>query len=338
MSAKVLAVSLGCPSGIGPEVAVAGVGSATDVVLVGSELVVRRAAKIVGARRPIAIVSSPAEAAGRRELCVLPAGPSLRVADAPFGKPTKRAGAAQLAWVDAACDLVARGEAAALVTGPVSKEAIARSGAPGSRGFLGHTEHLEARLAGGPGGAHESVMCFWHPTMTTALVTTHLPLSAVPEAVTADRVANALYWLAKFMRDAGKPRPRVAVTGLNPHAGEGGLLGREDARQIAPGIRRGSARLGRAMIAARITGPLPAEHALRLGAAGEVDAVLCAYHDQATIAMKLLGFGEAVNVTLGLSIVRTSVDHGTGYDRAGKGAASAKGMESALALARKLVG
>lgn len=329
----ILAVSLGCPSGIGPEVAVAGVGAARDVVLVGSEAIVRRAAKVVGSRRPIAVVASPEEARGRRELCVLPAGPPIGPSAAPFGRPTKLAGAAQLAWVDAACDLVARGEAGALVTGPVSKEAIARSGAPGSRGFLGHTEHLEARLGGG-----ESVMCFWHPKMTTALVTTHLPLAAVPAAVTPARVARALYWLARFMRDAGKPRPTIAVTGLNPHAGEGGLLGREDAGRIAPGIRQGIARLARARVAARVTGPIPAEHALRLGAAGEVDAVLCAYHDQATIAMKLLGFGEAVNVTLGLSIVRTSVDHGTGYDRAGKGTASPAGMKVALGLARRLIG
>jgi len=333
VSARVLAVSLGCPSGIGPEVAIRGAGAARDVVLVGSEAIARRAATIVGASRPIAVVASPAEAAGRRELCVLPAGPPLALGDAPFGRPSKRAGAAELAWVDAACDLVARGEASALVTGPVSKEAIARSGAPGSRGFLGHTEHLEARL-----GASESVMCFWHPKLTTALVTTHLALADVPAAVTPARVGRALFWLAKFMHDAGTSRPRIAVTGLNPHAGEGGLLGREDARQIAPGIRRGMARLSRAGLRAEVVGPLPAEHALRLGAAGGVDAVLCAYHDQATIAMKLLGFGEAVNVTLGLPIVRTSVDHGTGYDRAGKGTASPSGMRAALALARRLVG
>jgi len=220
------------------------------------------------------------------------------------------------------------GVAAALVTGPVSKLAIATSGAPGSERFRGHTEHLAERL-----GAAEVVMAFSSKELTTALVTTHLALARVPEAITPEAVATTAYWLACLLRSLGKARPRVAVAALNPHAGEGGLLGDEETTRIAPGIVLARARLAAAGVAAELVGPIGAETAIRLGARGDYDGVVTMYHDQATIPCKLLGFGEAVNVTLGLPIVRTSVDHGTAYDRAGTGKADARGMREAIALA-----
>ena len=253
----------------------------------------------------------------------------------PFGAPDAAAGAAELAWIDEATDLVRSGAARALCTGPVSKHAIATSGAPGSQGFRGHTEHLAARL-----GAAEVVMAFSSKQLTTALVTTHLPIAAVPAAITPEAVAVSIFWLASLLHALAKPRarrPRVAVAALNPHAGEGGLLGDEELTRIAPGIALARARLAREGIDAEVFGPLGAETAMRLAARGAWDGVVAMYHDQATIPSKLLGFGEAVNVTLGLPIVRTSVDHGTAYDRAGTGKADARGMREALALAVKLV-
>jgi 4-hydroxythreonine-4-phosphate dehydrogenase len=222
-----------------------------------------------------------------------------------------------------------------MVTGPVSKEAIVRSRAPGSADFLGHTEHLQKRL-----GAREVVMAFWSPELVTALTTTHLPLARVPRAVTPTLVARATYWLAWLLARASDGVPRVAVAALNPHAGEGGLLGHEEATRIVPGIERARARLKDDRIRAVVDGPIPAESAFRL-AGGKPsrrtwDGVVAMYHDQATIPMKLASFGDAVNVSLGLPIVRTSVDHGTAYDRAGTWTADDRGMRAAIALATRL--
>jgi 4-hydroxythreonine-4-phosphate dehydrogenase len=237
--------------------------------------------------------------------------------DMKLGRPSRAGGRTQLTWIDAACHLAAFDVADALVTGPVSKDAIASSGA---RGFLGHTEHLQKRLR-----AREVVMAFASPKLTVALVTTHLPLRSVPRAITPAAVSRATYWLGMFL---GR-KARIAVAALNPHAGEHGRIGRDETRIVA-GIAKARKRLGRSP---RIVGPIPAETAFRLAVAGEFDGVVAMYHDQATIPMKLVGFGDAVNVTLGLPIIRTSVDHGTAYDRAKRFDADPTGMIAAMSLA-----
>ncbi len=329
-----LAVSIGCPSGIGPEVAVVAAASlrGARALLVGDLGVVRRAARGRGidASRVVA-VEDPDAKVGARSIAVWQPGAALRARDCVLGQPSRAGGAAQLAWVDAACDLAARGGAAALVTGPVSKDAIAHSGAPGARRFLGHTEHLQRRL-----GAREVVMAFWSERLTTALCTTHLPIARVPSAVTRKSVGAAAYWLAVLLSRTCGGAPRVAVASLNPHAGEGGLLGREEAARIVPGIGLAARRLHDARIKARLFGPVPAETAFRLAVGGEYDGVVAMFHDQATIPMKLLAFGTAVNVSLGLPIVRTSVDHGTAYDRAARFDADPRGMKHAMHLATRL--
>lgn len=322
-----LAISIGCPSGIGPEVSVvAAAESGANVVLVGDLGALRAAAKLRGIDPKRLVPSSKALPAGA--IPVFQPTTPLAAIDRKPGRPTRAGGRAQLAWIDAATDLVREGKASALVTGPVSKDAIARSGA--APHFLGHTEHLAERL-----GASEVTMAFANERLTTSLVTTHLPLSAVPRAITAREVARAIYWTARFVCTLGGLRP-VAVAALNPHAGEAGLLGDEERRVIGPGIVRARERLLRDGIEVVIEGPIPAESAFRIAASGAFSAVVAMYHDQATIPMKLLGFGEAVNVSLGLPIVRTSVDHGTAYDRAGKGTADARGMKEAIALALRL--
>jgi 4-hydroxythreonine-4-phosphate dehydrogenase len=259
----------------------------------------------------------------------------LAAKDARPGAPSRAGGAAELAWIDAACDLAKDDVVDAMTTGPVSKAAIQRSGAPHAKAFLGHTEHLQRRL-----GAREVVMAFWTPRLATSLVTTHLALADVPKAVTPRAVARAAFWLAWLVAHTRTARrgktPPIAVSGLNPHAGESGLLGREELRAVGPGIALARARIAKAKLAAELVGPVPAETAFRLAAQGTYAAVVAMYHDQATIPMKLVGFGEAVNVSLGLPIVRTSVDHGTAYDRAGRGDADARGMREALDLAAVL--
>jgi 4-hydroxythreonine-4-phosphate dehydrogenase len=179
-------------------------------------------------------------------------------------------------------------------------------------------------------------MAFWAKELTIALVTTHLPIARVARALTSKNVAGAVFWTTGLVSRLGKKRPHIVVTGLNPHAGEGGLLGNEESEFVVPGIDLARLRLARARIAATVTGPVGAETAIRHARAGHYDAVVAMYHDQATIPMKLVGFGEAVNVTLGLPIVRTSVDHGTGYDIAGRGKADARGMKAAIDLAVRL--
>jgi 4-hydroxythreonine-4-phosphate dehydrogenase len=257
------------------------------------------------------------------------AGPPLTARDRKPGTPSRAAGGAQLAYVDAAYDLVKTTPGSALVSGPVSKAAIAHSGARGASRFRGHTEWLRDR-----DDAPYAIMCFAAEGLVTSLVTTHLPLARVPRALTPENVANSTTELVHLLHALGKKKPKIAVTSLNPHAGESELFGREETRAIAPGIA-----LARRTVkkSAEVLGPVGAETAYRLMRAGRYDGVVAMYHDQATIPMKLVAFGDAVNVTMGLSVVRTSVDHGTGYDNAWKGKADPSGMLAAMRLAKRLV-
>jgi 4-hydroxythreonine-4-phosphate dehydrogenase len=338
-----VAISIGCPSGIGPEVAVRAAAEASEArsLLVGDGWVVERAAALVGvARRRLVAVEDPRRASAelaRRPGAIgwyaPPEARRLARKDAAFGRPGSRGGEAQLAWIDAATRLVTSGVARALVTGPVSKHAIASSPGRAAAAFRGHTEHLARMLR-----AREVVMAFFSDELTMALVTTHVPLRRVPGALRPELVASAIFHVAQLVARLGRARPRIVVAALNPHAGEQGLLGDEERTRIEPGIAAARRRLARARLVARVEGPIGAETAIRKAHGGEYDAVVAMYHDQATIPLKLLGFGEAVNVTLGLPIIRTSVDHGTGYDLAGHGKADPRGMRAAIALAVRLVG
>lgn len=323
-----IVISTGCPASIGPEISLAAAARAsTPCVLVGDFGTLLDAARWIGLdeRRLSPFVGRPE----RGKIGVYHVGPALSAADRRPGKPSRRAGAAQLAYVDAAYELVRAAPGRALVTAPVSKRAIARSASRGAAGFRGHTEHL-ARLD----GARSVIMCFVAPKLSTSLVTTHLPLAAVPKAITPRRVADACVALARLLRRLGTRAPRIAVASLNPHAGEGELFGAEERRAIAPGMRLASRELG---VRAKLLGPVGAETAYRQALERSFDGVVAMYHDQATIPLKLVAFGDAVNVTMGLSIVRTSVDHGTAYDIAWKGGADPRGMRSAIDLAARLL-
>lgn len=298
-------------------------------VLVGDPGVIERAAKLLGvARSRFVPFSGSAPEAGR--IAMQPAGPKLSARDLNGAKLTSAAGVAQLEYIEAAYQLVAaHKKTRALVTGPVSKAAIAHSGLARARHFLGHTEWLRDL-----DGARSSVMCFAAERIVTGLVTTHVPLARVPSQITPKGVHSTTVELVNLLEGMGVTRPRVAVASLNPHAGESELMGDEEKRAILPGIRWARRALGRR---AEILGPVGAETAYRKAYAGEFQGVVAMYHDQATIPLKLVAFGDAVNVTMGLSIVRTSVDHGTAYDIAWKGRADAAGMRAALELAARLV-
>jgi 4-hydroxythreonine-4-phosphate dehydrogenase len=332
-----IAISTGCPSGIGPEVSVAAAWKlrATGAVLVGDIATLRAAAAVVGVpKERLVPIRGDGKGPGSKEavLRVLEVGPALTARDRRPGKPSRRAGAAELAYVEVAHFLVRehvrQGGRGALVTAPVSKHAIATSGARGAKRFVGHTEWLRDL-----DGSGETVMCFVGAGMATSLVTTHVAVSDVPRRIDATGVARATWALVELLRQTGKKKPRVAVASLNPHAGEGEMFGKEETRAILPGIRNARRALGRS---AEIVGPLGAETAFRKMRGRAYDGVVSMYHDQATIPMKLLAFGDAVNVTMGLSIPRTSVDHGTAYDIAWQGKADPSGMLAALRLATRL--
>ncbi len=328
-----IVISVGCPSGIGPEVSVAAAAAARSPraikLLVGDLPMLRQAAELVGvSQRKLVPFSGDADDASK--LYVVEAGPSLSPRERRPGKPGAAAGAAQLAYVEKAFELVHGQRRAALVTAPVSKAAIAHSGLTRAAKFRGHTEWLQAL-----DGAKTSVMCFVSARLVTSLATTHLPVADVPRALTPAVVCEATYWLGRLLCDLGRRRPHVVVASLNPHAGEDGMFGREEARALVPGIAAAKKRLGRKVL---LSGPLGAETCYRKAYAGAYDGVVAMYHDQATIPMKLVAFGDAVNVTMGLSIVRTSVDHGTAYDIAWQGRADASGMRAAIDLGIKLAG
>jgi len=244
------------------------------------------------------------------------------VAPVVAGQPTPANAAYVMQTLDAAIDGCLSGRFDAMVTGPVQKSTIAEAG----YAFSGHTEYLAERT-----GAPLPVMLLTDGTLHVALVTTHLPLAQVPAAVTRERVGQVLAILARDLAAKfGIARPRILVCGLNPHAGEGGLLGHEDADIIAPAV----AAARREGIDA--TGPVPADTAFTPASLARADAVLAMYHDQGLPVIKARGFGGIANVTLGLPIVRTSVDHGTALDIAGRQLASSDSLRTALTLAVEL--
>ncbi len=242
------------------------------------------------------------------------------------GAPSEAAGAAQVAWLEGAVQAARAGRVDALVTAPISKTWARRAGFA----FPGHTELLAERFA-----AREVAMTFVGPRLVVALATVHVPLAQVSASLTSERIVAVGEMLAESLaRDLDRAAPvRIGVVGLNPHAGEGGMLGSEEGAVIAPAVARLARRLGER---ARVTGPLVPDAAFRFAADGGVDGLVAMYHDQALIPVKLLDFEDAVTVTLGLPIVRTSPDHGTAYDLAGSGRARPASMAAALALAARM--
>jgi 4-hydroxythreonine-4-phosphate dehydrogenase len=247
--------------------------------------------------------------------------------------PTIAGGGAQREALEQACDACIDGTARAIVTGPVSKEAVSLSGVS----FRGQTEHL-ARRAGV--NVEAVTMLFLGPRLKVALVATHWPIKRVPSTVTPEHIERTVRHLADALaRWSPDAKPlRIEVSGLNPHAGEGGLLGTEEETIIGPTLDglRDDARFAGGEV--ELVGPTPAEAAFRYAAEGRSHGVVAMFHDQATIPSKLLDWGEAVNVTWGLPFVRTSVDHGVAYDAAAAGYASESGMVAAIRAAQRLTG
>jgi len=309
-----VAVSLGDPAGIGPEIVVEA--AARPAVRRACRLVVFGDQGVLDVARKVRRIAASAKTAIERVENVT----SLRLAGS-LPKPGKRCGEAAFRYLEAAARATAQGDCAALATAPLNKYWLHAAG----HRYDGHTEYL-AEVAGVP-----ATMMLAGPRLRVVLVTTHVSIARVPKLLTARRiVAAGLTTSAHLSRYHGIASPRLAVAALNPHAGEGGLFGDEEARVIAPAVSR----LKRAGIDAR--GPFPADTLFAAAVAGAYDAVLCMYHDQALIPLKLVDFREAVNVSMGLPFLRTSPDHGTAYDLAGSGRASADSMEASILLAARM--
>jgi 4-hydroxythreonine-4-phosphate dehydrogenase len=237
------------------------------------------------------------------------------------GELSPEAGRAAYDCIVRAVDDARTGAVDAMATAPINKLAFARAGIP----WKGHTDLL-AHLC----GASHVAMLFHARELTVVLATVHVPLSDVPRLLTRELLLDTIRLTARSMPDFGMSRPRIAVAGLNPHAGEDGLLGIEDQTILAPAIADARA------LGIEVSGPFPADTVFTRATRGEFDVVIACYHDQGLIPIKLVSFGRAVNVTLGLPIVRTSVDHGTAFDIAGKGVADAGSMIEAVLLAARL--
>lgn len=333
MDARPLVLTMGDPCGIGPEIIAAAFrsGQCAGAFVLGDLGVMRRAVAWTGGLLPLALIERPADALACPPDClpVLPAAglPSDLLA-APIGRVDARGGAAAAACIRQAAALAMAGEVAALVTAPIHKEALAAAGIA----FPGHTEMLQAWSGGGP-----VRMMLANDELRTVLVTIHVALRKALDLVTYDAVLDTLRIAHRAALAWGEPAPRIGVAGLNPHAGEGGLFGREEIDVIAPAID--AAR--REGIDAR--GPfapdtvfMRARHAP--GHPGEFDLVVAMTHDHGLIPVKYLGVAHGVNVTLGLPFVRTSPDHGTAFDIAGRGAADPASLLAAVRMAHRLAG
>ncbi len=286
----IVAISAGCPSGIGPEITVAAL----------------KHPKVRRALTPLVFGDASLPVPSDQLVAVT----NLKAKDRTPGKPTHEGGRAQLSYIEAAIAVVRAGQAQALCTAPVSKEQITRAGVR----FMGHTELLAERFG------CEVLMLLDGPRLRVALATNHLPLAQVPGALEVSKLVKQLQLLSKSLGG-----PRIAVCGVNPHAGEGGELGREEVDVIGPAILRARKK------GVDCHGPFAAD-GLFAGVAKnfKFGAVLAMFHDQGLVAAKALDFDLTVNVTLGLPVVRTSPDHGTAYDIAGKGKADPAPMIAAL--------
>jgi 4-hydroxythreonine-4-phosphate dehydrogenase len=244
--------------------------------------------------------------------------------DAVLGKPDATTARAALDGLEQAAQMLKGGQIDAVVTAPVGKEGLHELGFD----FPGQTEFFADRL-----GCDNHAMCLTGKNLTVALVTIHVALADVPGLLRQEEIVRVGLLLADFCRQRGIQSPRIAVCGLNPHAGENGAFGSEDVEIVEPAV----AELRRAAKGAIFSGPHPPDTIFRPAADGQYDAVLCMYHDQGLIPLKLLDFDTGVNVTLGLAKPRTSPDHGTAYDIAGQGKASASSMIHAIQLACEMV-
>jgi 4-hydroxythreonine-4-phosphate dehydrogenase len=324
-------LTMGDACGIGPEIAVAAWRAEADrrLCLVGDVGVLRRAVAWLGLDLPVARLDSLCDLAAVPPDCLpvlQPAGMPEDLRACPVGAIDARAGRAAALCIESAVAAIQAGQAAALVTAPLHKEALHAAGVD----YPGHTEMLQA-LATRAGLVPPVRMMLANEELRTVLVTIHVALREAIELLSVERVLQTVQISDAALRRFGIAAPRIAVAGLNPHAGEGGLFGREEIDIIAPAIARAREQ------GIDASGPYAPDTIFMRARRGEFDLVVAMTHDHGLIPVKYLGVEQGVNVTLGLPFVRTSPDHGTAFDIAGQGTADASSMRAAIRMARRLL-
>jgi 4-hydroxythreonine-4-phosphate dehydrogenase len=319
-----LILTPGDPAGIGPEVVArvlaAGVDSPRPVLLIGSRWALEAGADAAGVALPdLPDVGSPADRTG--PLALLDVG--VDVADFRFGRVHADCGEISVRAVELAARACLAGEAAGMVTGPIHKEAVHAAGYVDD---IGHQEIL-ARLT----GSTATATMLMTPTLRVVHLSTHMPLAEAVRFVTRDNVLARLRLTAASFNRWGLPDARIAIAALNPHGGEGGLLGLEEIEELAPAVAAARAE------GIDASGPWPADSVFNRAIDGEFDVVLALYHDQGHIAIKVHDFHASTTATLGIPFVRTSVDHGTAFDIAGRGMADPRGLAAAIVAANALI-
>lgn len=326
-----IAITMGDAAGIGPELITQVFRRqpswSSRCVVIGDLAVLRRAAAVTGGLLPIAELGGPADAA-HVPPGVVPLWPAVTLAALPaWGQVSAAAGRAAADAVTLAAEAALRGEVSAVVTAPLNKAALAAAGLD----VPGHTELLQALAARHLGLAPEQLpvrMMLHNAELRTVLVSIHVPLRRAIELLTPARLDETLAVVQRHFTEVLRwARCRIAVAGLNPHAGEGGLFGREELDIIAPAVARAQAR------GWDVSGPYPPDTVFMRARRGEFDVVVAMYHDQGLIPVKYLGWEGGVNTTLGLPFVRTSPDHGTAFEIAGRGVADPSSLEAAIRAA-----
>ena len=329
-TSRPLVVTMGDPAGIGPDITIDLWRRRTQLdlppfVVLGSAALLEERAKHLNAGIAIAEVEQVSDALSQTD--ALPVLPLENLVSAKPGKPDRNNAKAILEAIRRAVDLTISGKAAAMITNPIAKAILYNAGF----GFPGHTEFLAELAKQHTGEEHMPVMMLAGPDLNVVPVTIHIPLRKVPEILTTNLVVETGLTTSRDLESRfGISKPRIAVAGLNPHAGESGSFGSEDIAIIAPAIAEMRARGVNAF------GPLPADTMFHAEARRDYDAALCMYHDQALIPAKALAFNDTVNTTLGLPFIRTSPDHGTAFDIAGTGKAHSGSLLAALKLADRM--
>ncbi len=326
MTHPLVAVTMGDPAGIGPEI-IARTFSEPDfrngsrAIVIGDANIMSRAVSLLGLPLGVNIIGEPEEARFEQEaIDLIPV--SELPDDLPFGTLDARAGDAAFRYVERAIELALEGKVEAVATAPLNKEAMHLAG----HKYPGHTEIL-AELT----GTKDYAMMLVTEDLRVIHISTHVALREAIERVEPERELAVIRLAHGTLRRIGVENPRIAVAGLNPHAGENGLFGDEDAERIKPAVEEARKQ------GIEASGPHPPDTVFSRARKGEFDIVVVQYHDQGHIPVKLLGFESGVNVTVGLPFFRTSVDHGTAFDIAGSGKADHKSMRAAIDLARELV-
>lgn len=322
---QLLGITMGCPVGIGPEIIVKFFTTVRkniefQPVVLGDLGVMQHVADKLKLKADV-VSWRPGEAVkeGTVPVCNVT---SLDTGSLHWGKPNRETGSATVKYIEGAVKLIQDGVLSGMVTCPITKLGLKMAGYD----YPGHTEML-ARLT----GTERFLMMMSGARLKVVLVTIHEPLRLVAGMITREKVLECICLTAKALRDDfGLKNPRIAVAGLNPHSGEHGMFGREEEDIILPAVESAGKEY-------EVSGPWPPDTVFHHAVSGRFDAVVAMYHDQGLIPFKLLHFADGVNVTLGLPIVRTSVDHGTAYDIAGKGVAESSSLEAAFATAAEIV-